>query len=241
MKVINIGRKAGNDVIIRDEAASRYHLQIVEFDDGTYHLIDFGSLNGTYVNGLRIDKEVVLDENDFVRIGDTMLPWKTYFSPDFVSQAQEDMGDLGPTQERKAKRPKLHPLLQVCLLMVGIGSLLWLLNQLFLFGREVYWLVDYPAYIPWSYMVIWVLRMVATLVLGVGAIVLLAKRSKVGFIMMAAAAVVLLILLMVNLIDGYFTWRIAIRLVAILLAIGLPCGFLALKKENMSGWKNIFG
>lgn len=107
MKVITIGRNKGNDVIIQDEAASRYHLQIVEFDDGSYHLIDFNSTNGTYVNGNRVDKEVVLNEGDFVRIGDTMLPWKTYFSPGFISQAQEGAEELtGPTGEHKSKKPE---------------------------------------------------------------------------------------------------------------------------------------
>lgn len=105
MKVITIGRSKGNDVIILDEAASRYHLQIVEFDDGSYHLIDFNSTNGTYVNGNRVEKEVVLNEGDFVRIGDTMLPWKTYFAPNFVSQAQEGAEELtAPTGEHKSKK-----------------------------------------------------------------------------------------------------------------------------------------
>ena len=103
--VITIGRNTGNDVIIKDEAASRYHLQIVEYDDGSYHLIDFNSTNGTYVNGNRVDKEVVLNEGDFVRIGDTMLPWKTYFSSGFVSQAQEGAEELtAPTGEHKSKK-----------------------------------------------------------------------------------------------------------------------------------------
>lgn len=89
MKVITVGRLKGNDVVIdNDDRVSRHHLQIVQMDDGTFHLIDFGSTNGTYINGNRVQGEVVLDEGDFVRIGDTMLPWTTYFEPGFVSQAQ---------------------------------------------------------------------------------------------------------------------------------------------------------
>ena len=90
MKVITIGRSEGNDVVINDDdKVSRHHLQIVQFDDGSYQLIDFNSTNGTYINGDRVSGEAVLGEGDFVRIGDTMLPWTTYFEPDFVSQAQE--------------------------------------------------------------------------------------------------------------------------------------------------------
>jgi hypothetical protein len=104
MKVITIGRLKGNDVIIdNDDRVSRHHLQIVQLDDGSYHLIDFNSTNGTFVNGNRVQGEVVLDEGDFVRIGDTMLPWTTYFEPEFVSQAQEGVEEaVTPTGDHKA-------------------------------------------------------------------------------------------------------------------------------------------
>jgi hypothetical protein len=104
MKVITIGRLKGNDVIIdNDDRVSRHHLQIVQLDDGSYHLIDFNSTNGTFVNGNRVQGEVVLDEGDFVRIGDTMLPWTTYFEPEFVSQAQEGVEEaVTPTGDHNA-------------------------------------------------------------------------------------------------------------------------------------------
>ncbi|MBR5082519.1 MAG: FHA domain-containing protein [Bacteroidales bacterium] len=105
MRVITIGRNRGNDVIVEDAAASRYHLQIVEFDDGSYHLIDFNSTNGTYVNGNRVFGETKLEKSDFVRIGDTMLPWKTYFSSDFISQAEENFEESPVvTGEHEAKK-----------------------------------------------------------------------------------------------------------------------------------------
>ena len=105
MKVITIGRLKGNDVIIEnDDKVSRHHLQIVQLDDGSFHLIDFNSTNGTYVNGNRVQGEVVLDEGDFVRIGDTMLPWITYFDAGFVSQAQEGVDENAVvTKDRKAE------------------------------------------------------------------------------------------------------------------------------------------
>lgn len=111
MKVITIGRLKGNDVIIdNDDRVSRHHLQIVQLDDGTYHLIDFNSTNGTFVNGNRVQGEVVLDEGDFVRIGDTMLPWTTYFEPDFVSQAQEGVEEaVTPTGDHKALNSITEP------------------------------------------------------------------------------------------------------------------------------------
>ena len=111
MKVITIGRLKGNDVIIdNDDRVSRHHLQIVQLDDGTYHLIDFNSTNGTFVNGNRVQGEVVLDEGDFVRIGDTMLPWTTYFEPEFVSQAQEGVEEtVTPTGDHIASNSVTEP------------------------------------------------------------------------------------------------------------------------------------
>ena len=123
MKVITIGRLKGNDVIIEnDDKVSRHHLQIVQMDDGTYHLIDFGSTNGTYVNGNRVENEAVLNEDDFVRIGDTMLPWTTYFEPGFVSQAQEGFDNPGPTKQTTEKRKM--PGWAIALIIVGGISIL---------------------------------------------------------------------------------------------------------------------
>lgn len=79
MKVITIGRHIDNDVVIDDVWASRYHLQIIRHDDGHYSLADFGSANGTFINGQKISGEVDLYENDVVRIGNTTIPWRLYF------------------------------------------------------------------------------------------------------------------------------------------------------------------
>lgn len=79
MKVITIGRSTQNDIVIQDDKVSRHHLQIILDDAGNYRLSDFGSLNGTYVNGNRVTGEVRLSANDVVRIGNTTLPWRNYF------------------------------------------------------------------------------------------------------------------------------------------------------------------
>lgn len=79
MRVITIGRSEENDAVIRDSHASRHHLQIIQHDDGHYTLADFGSTNGTYINGQKISGEVYLNKNDVVRIGNSTIPWRTYF------------------------------------------------------------------------------------------------------------------------------------------------------------------
>ena len=55
--VSSVGRDAGNEVVLNDEAASAKHA-IVSFADGEWWLEDAGSTNGTLLNGSRIwDKE----------------------------------------------------------------------------------------------------------------------------------------------------------------------------------------
>jgi hypothetical protein len=69
--VNSVGRDAGNDVVLNDEAASAKH-SIVSFADGEWWLEDAGSTNGTLLNGARIwDKERVHygDEVQVGRIG----------------------------------------------------------------------------------------------------------------------------------------------------------------------------
>jgi len=80
MKVITIGRGSGNDVAINDSKVSRHHLQIIQDDYGNFRIVDFGSANGTFVNGRKISGEIPLSSNDIVRIGNTTVPWKGYFS-----------------------------------------------------------------------------------------------------------------------------------------------------------------
>ena len=57
--VSSVGRDAGNDVVLNDEAASAKHA-IVTFADGEWWIEDAGSTNGTLLNGSRVqDKERV--------------------------------------------------------------------------------------------------------------------------------------------------------------------------------------
>jgi len=87
MRVITIGRSVENDVVIQDPYATRHHLQIIQHDDGHFSLADFGSTNGTFINGQKIRGEVDLYENDVVRIGNTTIPWRLYFEEEEVVQS----------------------------------------------------------------------------------------------------------------------------------------------------------
>jgi hypothetical protein len=82
MRVITIGRNSNNNVVISDDkTVSRNHCQLIE-ENGRYRLADFGSANGTFVNGKQIplNSEVNLNPGDIIKIGNTVLPWMNYFT-----------------------------------------------------------------------------------------------------------------------------------------------------------------
>lgn len=76
---ITIGRGTYNDIVVKDEKVSRSHLQIIYDENGNYILNDLGSLNGTYINDKRTTGKTFITADDTVRIGDTTLPWMSYF------------------------------------------------------------------------------------------------------------------------------------------------------------------
>jgi len=64
----SIGRDAGNDVPLSDEAASARHA-VLELRDGEWWIEDLGSTNGTVVNGIRIERAERLHFGDELAIG----------------------------------------------------------------------------------------------------------------------------------------------------------------------------
>ena len=66
--VASLGRDAGNDIVVSDDAASARHA-IVSFADGEWWVEDAGSTNGTVVNGTRISRRERLHYGDEVAIG----------------------------------------------------------------------------------------------------------------------------------------------------------------------------
>jgi FHA domain len=70
---LTIGRSEQNDVSIDvDEFASARHVRIEPRRDGVW-AHDLGSTNGTFVNGIRIDRPRKLVTGDVVRVGETEL------------------------------------------------------------------------------------------------------------------------------------------------------------------------
>lgn len=67
-----IGRSEGNDVVLKDLLVSKTHAEIVMPAQGGYEVIDLNSANGTFVNGNRI-RRFNLKDDDIISIGKTSI------------------------------------------------------------------------------------------------------------------------------------------------------------------------
>ena len=71
---LTIGRTADNQLAINDVKASRSHA-CIECVNNVWFVIDLGSANGTLVNGVRVERRA-LRENDRITIGQTTLTFQ---------------------------------------------------------------------------------------------------------------------------------------------------------------------
>jgi Nif-specific regulatory protein len=68
---VTLGRHRDNSMVLQDEHASRRHAEIIE-EDGRWLINNIGTpLNGTRVNGLRIDRPTALEHGQEIGIGDS--------------------------------------------------------------------------------------------------------------------------------------------------------------------------
>ena len=65
---ISCGRHPDSDIFLDDVTVSRYHVTFHRSDDAVFTVHDSGSLNGTYVNGQRVDRHE-LSTGDEVQVG----------------------------------------------------------------------------------------------------------------------------------------------------------------------------
>ncbi len=70
-RALLIGRRSDADVLLRDDGVSRRHASI-EVDDRGARLVDLGSANGTFVDGVRI-REARLDDGARIAVGGATL------------------------------------------------------------------------------------------------------------------------------------------------------------------------
>ncbi|MET8170047.1 FHA domain-containing protein [Streptomyces sp. NPDC005329] len=67
-RTVRIGRAGDNDLVVDDLVVSRRHAELRALPEGGHEIIDLGSHNGTYLNGLPVTR-APLDPGDIVGIG----------------------------------------------------------------------------------------------------------------------------------------------------------------------------
>jgi hypothetical protein len=99
MKVVKIGRSDENDIVLKNDLnISRNHCEIFQDDEGNIFLTDLESANGCFVNGKKVNGSLLLNTNDIVKLGTTVLPWKDYID------SKIDLEEIKtPTKNNKSK------------------------------------------------------------------------------------------------------------------------------------------
>jgi len=96
VKEVSIGRSPDNAMVIDNPAVSHYHARVFN-EEGRLMLEDFGSLNGTFVNGQRV-KMVTLKPGDSVAIGKHTI----------VVSESRDLDGFASTEGPKPPAPKIN-------------------------------------------------------------------------------------------------------------------------------------
>jgi hypothetical protein len=89
---VSVGRSSECDVVLDDHRASRHHGDI-RWNNRQWEVIDRGSTNGTYVNGLQVHQPYELQLGDRITIGETTMVMR-----------QTASGTARPSQLRPAGR-----------------------------------------------------------------------------------------------------------------------------------------
>lgn len=75
-KPVYIGRGDANDIVLKDEQVSHRHARFIREQDN-FWVEDLVSTNGTYLNGTQIHGKEALKDEDLIKIGTTILKFKS--------------------------------------------------------------------------------------------------------------------------------------------------------------------
>lgn len=68
-----LGRHASNDIVLGDSAASRFHAEVFLGQDGRIRVVDSGSQNGTFLDGVRVRGEAYATDAAELTLGNCVL------------------------------------------------------------------------------------------------------------------------------------------------------------------------
>src|SRR5690606_20140485 len=86
-----IGRTGDNDLVLHDEMVSGHHC-VIETHGHTLVLTDRGSRNGTWVNQVRLEAPVRIDEQSRIYVGGHLIELER----DREAFADKPIGPVGP-------------------------------------------------------------------------------------------------------------------------------------------------
>ncbi len=90
-----LGRSHGNAVRIPSSAVSRKHCRLL-LEEGLVTLEDLGSVNGTFLNGRRLDRPEVVRPGDRIEVGPVAFAVEYELTPDALERLREmDAGSGG--------------------------------------------------------------------------------------------------------------------------------------------------
>jgi adenylate cyclase len=112
-EVLRIGRFPDNDVVLSDALASRRHAEVRKQGDH-YRVVDLKSLNGIYVNNLKVEDEQ-LSHGDVIAIGEARFFFDTTSGPASPAPSplppRDPRGLLPPPKSGPAPAPAFSPAL----------------------------------------------------------------------------------------------------------------------------------
>lgn len=97
--LVSVGRARDNDIVIENLSVSRNHARIRR-EDNRYFLTDMNSANGTLVNGVRITKTELLDNDEVVVGKHSMI---------FLEQASEQASESSPQPTDPSNQENVTP------------------------------------------------------------------------------------------------------------------------------------
>ena len=104
-----VGREISNDIVINDSEVSRRHARLV-LDAGRYVLEDFGSTNGSFVNGQRLIGPHALSVGEVIMFGENVaLSFEVQYDADATVVGGQEVAPLQPAVPPPQVYPPAQP------------------------------------------------------------------------------------------------------------------------------------
>ena len=119
-ETVSVGTAPGNDLVLKDETVSRYHLELAARSEGI-RVTDPGSTNGVYLGDARIESAVI-PPGSILRLGRTLLRVSSAAAGEVPLHAEERLGPLlGRSQamRRLMAQVRRAAMTHVGVLMIG--------------------------------------------------------------------------------------------------------------------------